>query len=230
MDVAGDYVVHVSVSDERGMAQECDFVVRAYPPGLHVHVWWDDFDAAEQSNMNLHLHRDPPQSGWETLDDCFYNDCGGYAGFYDLDWGYPDTPIVDCGDFPAESDWDLGSRGACPNPRLEQEGYTGEFDVETISLDEPMAGDRFRVAVNYDSRSGLASRSSPADANLQVWCGGIPVARFGPATLDCYPLWGGDWWRAADVEFGGSGELCSVVPVVPLPAYDIRPVSSSSAF
>ncbi|MBN1772424.1 MAG: hypothetical protein JXB32_14235 [Deltaproteobacteria bacterium] len=230
MDVAGDYVVHVLVNDERGMVRECEFVVRARPPGLHLHVWWDDFDSAEQSNMNLHLHRDPPQTAWETLDDCYYNDCGGYAGFYDLDWDYADTPIVDCGEFPDESDWDLGSRGACPNPRLEQEGYTGQFDVETISLDEPNPGDRFRVAVHYDGRTGLTGRSSPAPANVQVWCGGLPIARLGPATLDCVSLWSGDWWRVADIEFDALGDACSVAPVLPLPDYDIQPNSSAGTF
>ncbi|MDI7269299.1 MAG: hypothetical protein QME96_15020, partial [Myxococcota bacterium] len=230
MDVAGDYVVHVRAVNEWGMERRCDFAVRARSPGLHVHMFWNDWSADRNSDMDLHLHRDPPRNEWLGLDDCWYNNCGGYAGYYDIDWGYPDSPIVDCGQFPAASDWDVSARGSCPNPRNEQEGFSGRDDVETIGLDNPRPADRFRIAVQYGARTGLNNRSAPTTANVRIWCGGVPIAALGPATLDAYLLWSGDIWRVADVEFDAAGDSCAVVPVVPLPGYDVRPYESWSEF
>ncbi|MDI7268416.1 MAG: hypothetical protein QME96_10515 [Myxococcota bacterium] len=227
LDASGHYLVTATVLDRDLYTWRCTFVVRALPSGLGVDLWWEDPDPFSPGNLDLHLHRDPPRTGWYDQDDCHWGNCGGRDGTYTLDWAYPDTPLDRCQDLPENHEWDFVARGSCPNPRLVHESFQGAAPEVTV-LDLPRPGDRFRVMAQY-YMDGAPFWVQPAHAYVRITCGGRIRAEYGPVTMTSRDYGTGDLWRAADIAFTAPGE-CTVTPIGGPGSPDVRDFDSRGRF
>ncbi|MEW5852974.1 MAG: choice-of-anchor D domain-containing protein [Myxococcota bacterium] len=125
LDVAGTFVVRLTVTDSAGQSSTNDARVSlsAVPAeDLHVQLTWDDAD----SDMDLHLVRGLGPR-FSDSEDCFYQNCKGANG---LAWG-----------------------GGTANPHLDVDDIDG-FGPENTNIEEPV-DNTYTVGVHYYSnRSG----------------------------------------------------------------------------
>ncbi|MEM9069959.1 MAG: hypothetical protein AAGE52_15710 [Myxococcota bacterium] len=127
-DIAGDYLLQLTVTDEDGMTAECETQVVAFvDEGLRVEVFWN----TGGTDMDTHLANEDTPAWFDGDDDCFYQNCDGGDV---LEWGAPGTE---------------------DNPRLDIDDTNG-FGPENINIDEPEAGVYF-LGVHAFSGSGDVS-------------------------------------------------------------------------
>jgi hypothetical protein len=181
-------------------------------------MWWNEDEGSDSSSdVDLHLHRNPPTNAWFNLDDCYYANCvvSPFGFTYMIAWGYPDSPVTAC------------ARRRCPNPRLDIDDVEG-WGPENVNIDGAHDGDRFRVAVHYydDDLWG-----SYADVMVRIYCGGTPRVVYGPARINNDSAGTGDIWRVADIiARGPSGDDCEITSLAAGGAFDVRGDSSRSGF
>jgi len=186
-DVAGDYTLQLTVTDDSGQTGSCDTIVRALvAEGLRVELYWNPPDRSchtrpgsagcDSSDVDLHLLHPSATRWFDDSLDCHYANCTG-AG---LSW------------FESARDDD---------PRLDLDQTDG-FGPENINIDVPATA-TYRVGAHFFADDGMG----PADVYVNVYCGvgsSAPIASFGPVTLR-----NDEVWKVADVAVGGGG--CRVV-------------------
>jgi hypothetical protein len=225
IDLSGDWLVHVQFVDELGRGWTCDFIVHVRGEGIRVEMWWNEGVGGDETDVDLHLHRNPPAGEYFNGDDCYFSNCDNYTWGYSIDWGYPITPAAACpSPAPSGSDYSTG----CPNPRLDLDDVDGN-GPENINIDNPGDGDSFRVMVHFwddEGREGL-----PAPTNVRIYCGGVIKATYGPASIYSEGYGTGDIWRVADIVWDASISDCAVTAITGSGgSYDIRPDDSRYSF
>jgi hypothetical protein len=171
----------------------------------------------------------PNSDEFFTAADCYYANCK--ASTYGLlstpDWGLPPTDDLSaCRDAPHGEGERWVTIGSCYNPRLDVDvincnpAVTDPTDYgfcapENINVDNPPVGQPFRILVNYYSQHLY---SGVTNAVVNVYCGGVLRASFGPQELVNGAGYGAtnDNWIVADVQFGTGmcGALdCEIVPL-----------------
>jgi hypothetical protein len=193
-DVAGEYRVRLSVTDDDGETGSCEFLIRATPSeGLRVEIYWNPPEStSDGSDVDLHLLHPTSAAWFDGSGDCYYANCN-----------------ISSGDV---LDWDV--RSYVPdNPRLDIDDTEG-YGPENINIDEPVAGHTYTVGVHYYHDDGYG----PARVYLKVYCGTIsidPVREYGPMVLRPHgDPWSNDFWKVAEVAWDGYGCTVSDIDTV----------------
>jgi len=76
-DLAGEYLLELTITDDDGMMDSCVTTVRAEATeGLRVEMFWN----SDGTDMDTHL-LNPDASSWFNGDDCYYANCVGGNGW-----------------------------------------------------------------------------------------------------------------------------------------------------
>ena len=131
-DIAGEYVLRVTVTDDDGEIATCETTVLAVSDeGLRVEMFWN---TGGSSDMDIHLARQEAMR-WFSSDDCYYANCNASSGDV-LEWY---------------------SAGPADNPSLDLDDTNG-FGPENINIDEPRAG-VYTIGVHaFSGRGGVTVR------------------------------------------------------------------------
>ena len=190
-DVAGEYPMRLTVTDDDGYQGSCEVLVRAIPDeNLRVELYWNPpEDPNDVSDVDLHLlHPDAP-AWFDTELDCFYANCSAAAGMV-LDW-----------------DW---QGFVYDNPQLDLDDVDG-FGPENINIVAPIVGQTYTVGVHYYDAEG----TGPADAYITIYCGETdvdPVYLAGPTVLTAEQNPNlHQFWKVATLVWNGTG--CEVTPI-----------------
>ncbi len=200
-DVAGEYTIRLTVTDDNRNAAFCEFkVIASSGEGLRIEIYWNPpRNPSDPSDVDVHLlHPDADRWFHESLD-CYYANCD--SRFHVLDWDEPGTD---------------------DNPRLDLDEVDG-YGPENINIFAPVTGQAYRVGLHfYDAEDLINWRT--AHAYVKVYCGEIstePVYEVGPRALnadedgfctDSMYFWEcNDFWRVADITWGGFS--CSIDPI-----------------
>ncbi len=190
-DIVGTYVMRLTVTDDQGNSDSCEFNVDAFGEGLRVVAYWNPPEnPSDHSDVDLHLLH-PNATAWAEgagAYDCYYANC----------------------QVPTVLEWDVPTYRP-DNPRLDLDDTNG-YGPENINIDEPVTGHTYTVGVHYYSNNGS---SSTAEVYVKIYCGEIdltPVWETGPFTLhgDNSPE-DNDFWKVADVTW--NGYTCTVSPI-----------------
>lgn len=192
-DIVGEYRMRLTVVDDDGMVDTCEFSVFALGEGLRVEIFWNPPESpTDDSDVDLHLLH-PYAPAWfdtQTDLDCYYTNCNVSSG-YQLHWDVPNNSSDD--------------------PRLDLDDTNG-YGPENINIDAPVAGHQYKVGVHYFSSHG----QGPASVYVKIYCGTIsinPIYETGPMVLygSSGDPWGNDFWKVASVTWNGWN--CSVTPL-----------------
>ncbi|MCS6798664.1 MAG: hypothetical protein NZ898_09050 [Myxococcota bacterium] len=127
-DIAGEYLLELTVTDDAGNEARCTVPVRALvTEGIRIEMFWD----RPRTDMDLHLLRPGARAWFDDLDDCYYANCVGGG----LPWGGP---------------------GTADDPRLDIDDVDG-FGPENINIDRPAPG-TYRVGVHAFRDDGVVNR------------------------------------------------------------------------
>lgn len=119
-DIAGEYRIRLTVTDDDGETGTCEFLVRAVATeGIRVEMFWD----TDGTDMDTHLLR-PEGTSWFDDNDCYYANCNETSGAV-LEWG---------------------AAGLDDNPRLDIDNTSGR-GPENINIDRPYNG-TYRVGIH----------------------------------------------------------------------------------
>jgi hypothetical protein len=191
VDVAGEYLARLTVTDNDGQSGTCTTRVRAVSAeGLRVEMFWNPPDRScgrhpelpdcDNSDMDLHVINSSTPA-WFDVSDCYYATCQSGRS---VAWG---------------------TGGAEDDPHLDLDTVTG-FGPENTNIDRPVP-DTYRVGVHF-----FSSSVDIADVFVNIYCGRgatAPIASFGPVRLhQSVDGDGNDFWRVADVTVGGG--TCTV--------------------
>ncbi len=237
--LSGAYQVKLTVTKEDGSLFSCTWVMSVRAPGLRVELCWDKTGRVatrngESVDLDLHLGKTPGTSAWFSDSDCYQRTCRGH----ETPWNYGNTTDLDTctGENAPNYQAYHDILGYCPNPRLDIDNKDmngARYVTENINLDNPRAGDRFRVMVEYytniqadalvDADSGLPIPTIEAHPLVNVYCGGELRGSFGGVSdpdeqgeNQLVVLQGfdtpGEMWRVVDVDVRG-GSDCILTPV-----------------
>lgn len=198
--LSGDYTVTLTITRADGTTLECTFIIPIRAPGFRAELCWN---TTGSDDVDFWVHRPRNTNPWvsggtNTGDNCAYNNCRN-NGLRSINWGYAATPGMDCRE-PAA--------GGCNNPRLDIDNIATRGVPENINVDNPNAGDDFRVAVNY-----YGGANHDVQPMVNIYCGGALRATYGGADaagmhFGSAPITGfnrsganstGSLWRVADV-------------------------------
>jgi len=191
-DLAGDYTLRLTVTDNDGQTDNCETIVRALvAEGLRVELYWNPPDRSchtmsapgcDSTDVDFHLLHPSATRWFDDSFDCYFANCTG--------GGRP---------------WD--APGNDDDPRLDLDQQDG-FGPENINIDAPSPS-TYRVGVHFFSDDGMG----PAQVFVNVYCGvgsSTAIASFGPVTLRNDEVWkvadvaiGGGTCRVADLSVGG---------------------------
>jgi hypothetical protein len=175
--------------------QSCEFDVPVEGNGLRVEACWTN---DQEVDLDLYLHsplNQKPFIAWQNFIDEFGDSAGSdlptddacnvfnctptlRMDFPRVDFGYPDSPLDECGSGPLTDDF-LQQR-ICPNPRMsidtnsDSDTLTGTSGfTERIQLDNPADGDTFRVMLhNFNNL-----QTTPF---VFIYCNGVRTALLPP--------------------------------------------------
>lgn len=97
VDLAGDYTIKLTVTDEEGDTGSTEYAFSAIPAqSLHIQLTWDSYN---QTDMDLHLiNTSAGGTYWDSTRDCYFMNCKITSGS-GLDWGTTgveaDNPSLD---------------------------------------------------------------------------------------------------------------------------------------
>jgi len=148
LDIAGEYVLELSVTDDGGLAscEPARVLVQATPDeDIHVQLVWDtpaDADQGDSAGTDIDLHYLHPLGSWNTEPfDIFWRNPTA-------DWGVPG----DAGDDPSLDIDDTDGQGP-----------------ENINHDEPESGRAYGIGVHYYRDNGFG----PSYATLRIYIEGL---------------------------------------------------------
>jgi hypothetical protein len=217
--------IRLAVGGAVGQRASCEFEVKVEGRGLRVEACWDTSDVAD---LDLYVHsprnRDDffaNMDAWNiyglTPSTCNPANCSAELRFgaARTDFGYPDSPLVDCETGPGPAAF--AALGRCPNPRagIDDNQFLASGVAEVVQIDAPRDGDTFRLMLhNFDNRPAHKTA-------IFVYCSGTRVGALpGPASPPEFrapdrATLVGLMWRAADVTaHSKDGQLtCSVTPL-----------------
>jgi len=224
--LSGAYEVTLVIVTPTGELR-CQWLVHVRSPGLRIELCWDKTGPKAQGqavDLDLHLGKQGSTSAWTQPNDCYWETCRGNT----TPWNYANTtPLTQCTGPQAQNFAAYSVLGFCPNPRLDADNRLdahsrAAYLTENISLDNPRNGDRFRIAVAYNSNMLADSEDSDAGPGpalethplVNVYCNGELRGSFGgdpelsgdPEELALSRP--GDMWRVADIAVLSSG--CAV--------------------
>lgn len=158
-DLAGEYRLRLTVTDDDGQTGECVTLVRAISgDGLRVEVSWD----TNGTDMDTHVLRPGARAWFDGTDDCFYSNCVARDGEGILEWGA--AGVVD------------------DNPRLDIDDTDG-FGPENINVRRPVPG-TYRVGVHAYRGFGRVTVRIYCGGSTTM-----PRQTFGPVAIDGTRLW-----------------------------------------
>jgi hypothetical protein len=195
-------------------------------PGLRVELCWDKTGSVATQNaqgvdLDLHLGKTPGTSAWFSDSDCYQRTCRGDQ----TPWSYDNTTDLDSctGENAPNYQAYHDLLNYCPNPRLDidnKDMSATKYVTENINLDNPQAGDSFRVMVEYysniqadaltDPDSGVPIPTIEVHPLVNIYCGGELRGSFG-GVPDSDEL--GDQQFFAVPGFDTPGEMWRVVDV-----------------
>jgi hypothetical protein len=194
-DVAGDYALRLTVTDDNGQTDTCTTTVRALvAEGLRVELYWNPPDnschtnpgvtGCDSTDVDLHLLHPAAPAWFNSTYDCYYATCDSRSMVLPW-WEWELTPPVD--DIVAN------------NARLDLDETNG-FGPENINIDTPKPA-TYRVGVDFFSDHGREGR--PAAVYVNIYCGvgsSTPIAAYGPVSMT-----NRQFWKVADVTVGSAG-------------------------
>ncbi|MBL8679234.1 MAG: hypothetical protein JNK05_08720 [Myxococcales bacterium] len=214
--LSGDYQVTLTVTRSDGTTLECMFIIPIRAPGFRAELCWD---RTGSTDIDFWVHRPNNTANWTTGTSLSNVTCGWTTcrNARNLDWGFTRTPGTDCREPLAG--------GGCNNPRLDIDNVVTVGVPENINIDNPRAGDDYRVAVNYFGGTGTVQPM------VNIYCGGelratyggatVGGMRFGAAPIAGFNRSGGDstgsLWRVVDVVMT-SASACTLHPLRPMGA------------
>ncbi len=177
-DIAGEYRLELTVTDDDGESGTCVYLVRAIASeGLRIEMNWE----TDGTDMDTHLLRPLPEGMfWFQEADCHWQNCNEMSGDV-LEWGAP---------------------GPDDNPRLDLDDTDG-LGPENINIDVPQPG-VYRVGVHAWGGVGRGVRVRIYCGGSTT----MPRQTFGPVTISerrGMPFEANDFWRVADVEITAAG-------------------------
>ena len=189
-DIVGDFRMRLTVVDDDGMQDTCEFSVFALGEGLRVEIFWNPPESpADNTDVDLHLLHPSSAAWFDQQGDCYYSNCNVSSG-YQLYWDVAN---------------DLGD-----DPRLDLDDVNG-YGPENINIDEPVVGHQYKVGVHYYNDAG----QGPSSVYVKIYCGTVsmnPVYETGPRVLNgAGDPWSNDFWKVAAVTW--NGWTCSVTPL-----------------
>ncbi len=185
IDLAGDYTVQLTVTDDGGLTDSETFTFSAAPVSLHVQLDWP----AQYGDADMDLHlvatsaATPAPAIWSSAYDCYYSNCKTEFGDV-LDWGVA---------------------GPADNPRLDVDNVT--IDVPENTVIATPADGTYRVLVHY-YLPHLGGGDIPVDVAIKVWLGtsGTPVF-----TANRQMTATDQVWEVADIVWlGGNGTVSPI--------------------
>ncbi len=213
--LSGDYQVTLTITRADGTTLECVFIIPIRATGFRAELCWD---RTGMTDIDFWVHRPRNTAPWvsggtNTGDNCAYNNCRNSI-IRSINWGYAATPGMDCREPLAG--------GGCNNPRLDIDNISTVGVPENINVDNPRAGDDFRVAVNYFGGTGAVRPM------VNIYCGGALRATYGGADVGgmrygAEPVTGfntsgsnstGSLWRVVDVVMD-TPSTCTLNPLRP---------------
>jgi hypothetical protein len=190
-DVAGEYPVRLTVTDDEGNSDSCELVVRAKPnENFRVEMFWNPPESpSDPTDVDLHLLHPSSPAWFSSWGDCHYMNCSAAAGMV-LDWDavdyLPDNPTLDIDDLDG-------------------------FGPENINISRPVAGHRYTVGVHYFSDDGWG----PSQVYVKIYCGTSsldPIYEVGPMQLyGASDPTSNEFWKVAHLTWDGQG--CAVEPL-----------------
>jgi hypothetical protein len=190
-DVAGEYPLRLTVTDDDGFQDSCDVLLRAIPDeNLRVELYWNPPENPyDTSDVDLHLLHPGAPAWFDMQLDCYYANCSAAAQMV-LDWDVPGF-VYD-------------------NPQLDLDDVDG-FGPENINLVAPIIGQTYLVGVHYYDADG----TGPAETYVKIYCGETevdPIYLAGPTELtsDVNPQ-DHQFWKVASLVWNGSS--CEVTPI-----------------
>jgi hypothetical protein len=211
--LSGDYTVTLTITRADGSTLVCTFIIPIRAPGFRAELCWN---TTGTDDVDFWVHRPRNTNPWvsggtNTGDNCAYNNCRNNF-IRSINWGYAPTPGMDCRE-PAAA--------GCQNPRLDIDNIATRGVPENINVDNPNAGDDFRVAVNY-----YGGPNHAVQPMVNIYCGGALKATYGGADamgmhFGSTPITGftqsgantsGSLWRVADVVMTNAAD-CTLHPL-----------------
>lgn len=221
------YHFTLEATDRRGRKASCQLEVPVEGVGMRVELCWD---TSTTTDLDLFIHNPFDREPWlnpaapgvvQGLNNTTCNTSNAAAELRfeqsRVDWGFADSALGVC-NTPAFDGFLTGRR--CPNPRAADDNNqaiaTGT--TERMQLDNPLAGQTFRVMVQNFS-------NQPARPHVFVYCGGQKAAAFdAPAAPSDFvspsPGAFGVMWRTTDIttSLDAAGKVsCNAVPVTSNP-------------
>lgn len=130
IDFAGDYVISLTVTDDRGLSGVAEYPFSAVPwQKVHIELAWDKAG----TDMDLHLVSETEGGAFFSEPfDCFFQNTNP-------DWGVPGSTLDD--------------------PSIDIDDVDG-FGPENVSLNQPRDDHRYHVYVHYYDDYGMGSSNA----------------------------------------------------------------------
>jgi hypothetical protein len=163
VDLAGDYTITLTVTDNEGQTTQCTVHITAVPPqDLHVELVWN----TPYGDADLHLIQagvNPATAWYFTEPDCFY---GNKTGAWPPNGGAGDATL------------DIDD--------------TDGFGPENINILQSPANGTYEIGVAYycmhslqkPGKPNIDPGSGPTSATVKVYCGGALIATYNNISLD----------------------------------------------
>jgi uncharacterized protein YfaP (DUF2135 family) len=181
VDLAGDYTIKLTVSQDDGQTASKTYDFSAVPSqDLHIQLTWNTYT---QVDMDLHMiETSAGGTLWDPMLDCHYSNCKPEYGGY-LDWG--------------------ASGQTSDNPRLDIDNIT-ESVPENINIDVPSNG-TYEIDVHY--YASHAGTDLPTTCNVKIYLNG-QVEYEQTAVITNSP---NNLWRVAKIDWaGGQGTVTEI--------------------
>ena len=172
VDLAGDYKIKLTVTDEEGETGFTEYAFSAIPAqSLHIQLTWDSYN---QTDMDLHLiNTTPGVNGtyWDSTKDCYFMNCK-VDGFGGLDWGAAgvdqDNPTLDIDNISESVPENINI--ITPNDgnyEINVHYYSGSVSNTTLTVRVYLGGD-----LAYEQSRALSSSDQVWRVGTVNWAGG----------------------------------------------------------
>lgn len=183
VDLAGDYRIRLTVTDDEGDTGSTTFEFHAVPSqSLHVQLTWDTLG---DTDIDLHLINTGAGGSYQDdALDCYYSNCKPDSFLGDLDWGVANV-VED-------------------NPTLDIDNISST-EPENINIVNPADGS-YQVAVHFFSNSADVSTST---WTIRIYLSGeLAFEQVRPVAGDGSE---GALWRVATIDWAaGQGSVTEI--------------------